>query len=98
METLTSKQRAFLRAMANGLETILYVGKEGIGDNLIKQADGALKTRELIKGRVQEHAPLSAREAAEQLAESTGAHTVQVIGGRFVLYRKNLEDAHIELP
>ena len=66
---LTSKQRAQLRGLANGIDTILIVGKEGIGDNLVKQANDALEARELIKGRVLENALMSAREAAEGLAQ-----------------------------
>ena len=84
---LTSKQRAQLRGLANSIDTILIVGKDGIGDNLIKQADDALEARELIKGRVLENSMLSPREAAEQLAPLTRSEVVQVIGTKFVLYR-----------
>lgn len=84
---LTSKQRAQLRAMANGLDTILMVGKEGIGDNLVKQANDALEVREIIKGKVLETAPMNPREVAEALAPLTRAEVVQVIGTKFVLYR-----------
>ena len=87
MEELTSKQRAQLRGLANGIDTILHVGKEGMGDNLVKQADDALEARELIKGRVLENSLLSAREAAEELASRTRSQVVQVIGTKFVLYR-----------
>ena len=65
---LTSKQRAQLRGLANSIDTILHVGKDGLGDNLVKQADDALEARELIKGRVLENAMLTPREAAEALA------------------------------
>ena len=84
---LTSKQRAQLRGLANGIDTILIVGKEGIGDNLVKQADDALEARELIKGRVLDNSLLSPREAAEELAPRTRSEVVQVIGTKFVLYR-----------
>ena len=84
---LTSKQRAQLRGLANGIDTILIVGKEGIGDNLVKQANDALEARELIKGRVLENSLMSAREAAEALAPLTRSEVVQVIGTTFVLYR-----------
>ena len=84
MEELTSKQRAQLRGLANSIDTILHVGKDGIGDNLVKQADDAL---ELIKGKVLENSLLSSREAAEALAEATRSQVVQVIGTKFVLYR-----------
>jgi len=86
---LTSKQRAQLRGLANSIDTILIVGKDGIGDNLVKQADDALEARELIKGRVLENSMLSPREAAEQLAPLTRSEVVQVIGTKFVLYRQS---------
>ena len=85
---LTSKQRAQLRSMANDLDTIVHVGKDGVGENLIKQADDALEARELIKGKVLENSPLSPREGAEELARATRSQVVQVIGTKFVLYRE----------
>ena len=86
---LTSKQRAQLRGLANGIDTILQIGKEGIGENLIKQADDALEARELIKGRVLENnLDYDARTAAEELAKATRSEVVQVIGTKFVLYRE----------
>ena len=84
---LTSKQRAQLRGLANTIDTILMVGKDGIGDNLLKQANDALEARELIKGKVLENAMLSPREVAEELAPLTRSEVVQVIGTKFVLYR-----------
>ena len=86
---LTSKQRAQLRGLANNIDTILIVGKDGIGDNLVKQANDALEARELIKGRVLENSLLSPREAAQQLAPLTRSEVVQVIGTKFVLYRES---------
>ena len=85
---LTSKQRAQLRGLANSIDTILQVGKDGIGENLIKQADDALEARELIKGRVLDNnIEYDARTAAEELAVATRSEVVQVIGSKFVLYR-----------
>lgn len=78
---LSSKQRAQLRGLANSIDTILIVGKDGIGDNLVKQANDALE------GRVLENSLMSAREAAEALAPLTRSEVVQVIGTKFVLYR-----------
>ena len=93
---LTSKQRAQLRGIANSIDTILIVGKDGIGENLVKQANDALEAREIIKGRVLENSLLSPREAAEALAPVTRSEVVQVIGTKFVLYRmshdKNKKD------
>ena len=84
---LTSKQRAQLRGLANSIDTILIVGKDGIGDNLVRQANDALEARELIKGKVLDNSLMSAREAAEELAPLTRSEVVQVIGTKFVLYR-----------
>ena len=86
---LNSKQRAQLRGLANDIDTIIHVGKDGIGGNLIKQADDALEARELIKGKVLENSPLSPREGAEELARATRSEVVQVIGTKFVLYRES---------
>ena len=86
---LTSKQRAQLRGLANSIDTIVQVGKDGIGENLIKQVDDALEARELIKGRVLDNnIEYDARLAAEELAKATRSEVVQVIGTKFVLYRE----------
>ena len=86
---LSSKQRAQLRALANGIDTILHIGKDGIGDNLVAQANDALEARELIKGKVLENAMLTPREAAEELACRSRSEVVQVIGTKFVLFRQS---------
>ena len=84
---LTSKQRAQLRGLANTMDTILQVGKDGLTENLIKQVDDALEARELIKCRVLENSMLTAREACQELCVLTRSEPVQVIGTKFVLYR-----------
>ncbi len=84
---LTTKHRAQLRGLANSIDTILHIGKDGITDNLVKQADDALEARELIKGKVLDNSPLSAREACQELAKLTRSEEIQVIGSKFVLYR-----------
>ena len=87
---LSSKQRAYLRSLSNDLDVIVHIGKDGIGENLIKQADDALEARELIKGRVLDNnLEYDARLAAEELAKATRSEVVQVIGTRFVLYRES---------
>ena len=94
---LTSKQRAELRSMANTMETILYVGKDGITDNTAKEAYDALEARELIKCAVQNGCELSAREALDALCERVHAEPVQCIGRRFVMYRQSRENKRIVL-
>ena len=88
---LTSKQRAQLRGIANGIDTIVHIGKDGITDNLIKQANDALDAREIIKCRVLENSMLSAREACDELSRVTRSEQVQVIGTKFVLYRRHYD-------
>ena len=95
---LTSKQRAYLRSIASNEDTILMLGKGGMSDDIIKQADDALTARELIKGKALETSPLSAREAAEEIAVATNSEVVQVVGRKFVLYRENKDDKKIVLP
>ena len=88
---LTSKQRAQLRALANGIDPVVHIGKEDMGDNLIRQADEALEARELIKCKVLENSMLTAREACAELARRTRSEEVQVIGTKFVLYRQHYD-------
>ena len=92
---MTGKQRAKLRAMANTFETILYIGKDGITDNTVKECYDALEARELIKGCVQQGAPLDAKDALTTLCEKTGAEPIQFIGRRFVMYRQSRENPKI---
>lgn len=94
---LTSKQRAQLRGLAMTEDTIIQIGKGGITENTLTQVKDALKARELIKGRVLENSLLTAREAADALAEACDAETVQTIGSKFVLYKMNAKEPKIAL-
>lgn len=94
---ITSKQRAQLRGMAMELDTIIQVGKSGINENLIASVSDALRARELIKGKVLENSLLTAREACDALAEACRAEAVQVIGTKFVLYKRNEKEPKIVL-
>ena len=94
---LTSKQRASLRSMSNEMDTIMQVGKSGIGEELIISVNNALEARELIKMSVLDTAPVTSREAADQLAEETGADVVSVVGRKFVLYRESKKKKKIIL-
>ncbi len=94
---LTSKQRSQLRGLAAAEDTIIQVGKGGITDNLIASVSDALKARELVKGKVLENSILTAREACDALAEACRAEQVQVIGTKFVLYKRNEKEPKIEL-
>lgn len=89
---ITSKQRAYLRSLANGVPSICQIGKEGISDNLIKQLDTALTARELVKSNVLDNAPLTAREALDALSAQLGAEPVQAIGKTFVMYRQSKDE------
>ncbi|MEE1144316.1 MAG: ribosome assembly RNA-binding protein YhbY [Acutalibacteraceae bacterium] len=93
---MTSKQRAYLRSLASNIDAIIQIGKDGIGENLIIQVDGALKKRELIKITVLETSPESAKDAAIALADATKSDVVQVIGRKIVLFRRNPQEPKIE--
>jgi RNA-binding protein len=94
---MTSKQRAYLRSLAVNLDTIMQIGKDGVSENLIKTVSDALEARELIKLKTLETCPYTPREAAEELAEATGADVVTVIGFKLVLYRRSEKNPRIEL-
>ncbi len=94
---LTSKQRAQLRGLAMTEDTIIQIGKGGITENTVTQVKDALTARELIKGRVLESSLLTAREAADARAEACAAETVQTIGSKFVLYKRNAKEPKIAL-
>ncbi len=84
---LTSKERAELRSQATNLDTTLIVGKGGVTDNVIAEAENLLTARELVKGKVLEGALMSPREVSDEICAATGADGVAVIGTKFVIYR-----------
>ncbi len=95
---ITSKQRAALRKMANGITPIFQIGKGGINDNLIKQIEDALEARELIKISVLDNSFLDTKQTCNQLAELAGAEPVQAIGSKIVLYKESKDKKQIILP
>jgi RNA-binding protein len=95
---LTSKQRSYLRGLANNINSIFQVGKNGIADNFIKQIEEALEARELIKVNVLNNAFCETKEIASEIATNSGAELVQVIGSKIVLYKESKENKKIILP
>ena len=95
---MTSKQRAYLRSLANGVTAIFQVGKNGISDNLIKQVDDALEARELIKLNVLETSPDETADIANLLAQKTNSELVQIVGNKITLFRQKKKDSRINLP
>lgn len=93
---LTSKQRAYLRSIAAEYETIFQIGKGGVTEVMCKEIGEALRKRELIKLKVLENSGWTAREAADAVAKQTGADVVQVIGNKFVLFKRNPKEPVIE--
>lgn len=93
---LTSKQRAYLRGIASTYETIFQIGKGGVTEVLCTEVGEALRKRELVKLRVLDNSGYTSREAADEIAEATGADVVQVIGTKFVLFKRNPKEPVIE--
>ena len=94
---ITSKQRAYLRGLANSEPAIMQIGTGGISENLINTVSDALEARELIKMSVLENSEYTPRESAEALAEAVGADVVGVIGRKIILYRESVNHKKIEL-
>ena len=95
---LTSKERAYLRGLANRESAIMQIGKGGVGENLVKTVSDALEARELIKLHVLENSGMTPRETTDALAEALSADVVAVTGKKAVLYRRSEKKPVIELP
>jgi RNA-binding protein len=96
--SLRGKQRRFLRGLGVALSPVVFVGKEGVTDDLLAETDAVLKRRELVKVRLLETVPGPRREVAQELASRAGAELVQVLGRTALLWRRNREKPGIELP
>jgi RNA-binding protein len=94
---LTSKQRAKLRGIASTEDTIFQIGKGGIPDTLVNQVEDALRVREIVKIKVLENSSYNPKEASLELSEKTNSEVVQVIGSKFVLYKRNPKEPVIQL-
>lgn len=95
---ITSKQRSYLRSLANTMEPIFQLGKGGVEETFLKQVDEALEARELIKIHVLNNSGLEAREASDYICRELGCEGIQAIGSKFVLYRRSEKKPKIELP
>lgn len=95
---ITSKERSYLRTLANPLQPIFQLGKGGIEENFLKQLNEALESRELIKIKVLNNSGLTAREASDIISEAIGAEAIQCIGSKCVFYKRSLKKPKIELP
>ena len=94
---ITSKQRAYLRSLAQNLDTIFQIGKGGITEETCKQIANALEARELIKARVLDNSGYTAKEAANEIAEAISCDVVACVGTKFVLYKESTKKKRIEL-
>lgn len=95
---LTGKQRSYLKSIANNLDPLFQLGKNGLSENFINQVDEALENREIIKINVLKNCFEDPKEVAEILVEELNAEFVQSIGRKIVIYRESEESKEIELP
>lgn len=97
---ITSKQRSYLRSLAHNVDPIVYIGKAGLTENVMKEMDLCLENRELIKVKLQEGCELDPKVTANEVAAELGAEFVQAIGRKFSLYRQSsdVEKRQIVLP
>lgn len=95
---MTSKQRAYLRALSNNMTPIFQIGKMGISDILIAQLNDALAARELIKITVLETAPEISKNLANEISEKTNSILIQTIGNKITLFKQKAKNSKYELP
>ena len=95
---ITGKQRSYLKKLAHDLDPIVFIGKNDLTENIIKEIDSLLELRELVKVKIQEGSLLDAKDTANEVADMLGAEFVQAIGWKFVLYRRAKEEPQIVLP
>ena len=95
---ITGKERAYLRGLANNMDPIFQLGKNGIEETFLKQIEEALEARELIKIKVLENSGLNTREASNEICEKIGCEGIQAIGSKMVLYKKSSKKPKIEIP
>jgi len=95
---INSRQRAYLRGLANKIPALYQIGKGGINENMVKLINDTLEVNELIKVHVLDNSFSDVRELCNELATLTNAEPVQVIGGKFVLYKESVENKTIKLP
>lgn len=95
---ITGKQRSYLKGLAQKIEPTVYIGKQGITENVIKEMEVGYEVRELVKVKLQEGCLMDTKEAANEVAAATGAEFVQAIGRKFVLYKESKENKQIVLP
>lgn len=95
---ITGKQKSYLRKLAHDLDSLVYIGKSDVTENVINEMDTLLESRELVKVKIQNSSLLDPKETANELAEVLGAEFVQAIGRKFTLYRRAKEDPQIVLP
>ena len=95
---LTSKQRAYLKSLANSLEPVFQIGKGGISDAQTAQIDDYLRVHEIMKVKVLDNSLYTAKEALMEISEKIKAEPVCAIGSVLILYKKNPKEPKINIP
>ncbi len=98
LKMISSKQRSYLKGLAQQVDPTVYIGKQGLTENVVKEIDTGLTCRELVKIKLQEGTELSPKDVGNDMAEKLNAEFVQAIGRKFVLYRESKDNKQIELP
>lgn len=95
---MTSKQRAYIRGLANTIDAIFQVGKNGVSDNLVTQLSDALEAREIIKINLLENSDFDVKELGILLADKTNSELIQTVGNKITLFRQKKKNSKIVLP
>jgi RNA-binding protein len=88
---LTSKERAKLRAIGNGIESLVRVGKDGMSSNIVDSLNDVLRTRELVKVKMLNNSEEDIKSVAAELAEKSGAEIIHIMGKTILLFKENKE-------
>lgn len=95
---ITSKQRSYLRSLANTMDPIFQIGKGGLEETFLRQVDEALEAREILKIKVLNNSGFDAREASDIICAELNCEGIQAIGSKLVIYRRSEKKPKIELP
>ena len=95
---LTPKQRKYLEKEAHEMTPTAFIGKNGLTATVVHAVVENIDKNELIKVKIQKESPVDKREAAQKIAETSGAEILRIIGGTIILVKPLKENSRFTLP
>lgn len=84
---MTTKQRQQLKGKAHSLKPIVFIGNNGLTDNVKMEIDRGLEDHELIKIRIQESDRVVRKKLFQEICDTVLAYPIQLVGAVGVIYR-----------